>query len=831
MTLQSNPELELAFDYVRNTSKNLFLTGKAGSGKTTFLHQLKTDRLKRMAIAAPTGVAAINAGGMTLHSLFQIPVGLHLPGMERQPTAHQPRYRAEKIRLIRSLDLLVIDEISMVRADLLDAVDQVLQRFRGHGQPFGGVQLLMIGDLHQLPPVVRPDEWDLLRKYYETPYFFGSTALRQTDYVSIELKHIYRQADSEFIGLLNQVRNSRLDGAALEKLNSRFRSNFIPPADQPYITLTATNAAANAINHQNLERLPGKLHSFPAEVVGDFPSGSYPTEEVLEFKVGSQVMFIRNDTSPAKRYFNGRLGRVTSIDDDGITVHCPDDGQGILVQPAEWKNVRYSLNEETKQVEEQIKGSFTQYPLRLAWAITIHKSQGLTFDRCIIDAQAAFATGQVYVALSRCRTFEGIVLRSRIEAPSVKTDPVVQQYSRQAEENLPTASQLQQAKREYQSTTIGWLFQFDEISRPIGKLLWLCREHAPSILEETHDQCRQFEARAAAELMEVSKKFAPQLAQYLNEADLPEANTGLQNRVRKASVYFTEKLGGLAQEAKQLTAATDNKEVAGQFRKAIDALQLSLAIKHACFAACQNGFSAEAVGRAKVDAELDFTKKDAGYAERSNVVPKGIPHPDLYRQLLQWRSETAKRNSIKDFEVAPNASLKELVITLPIENSQLRNVTGIGKGRLRRFGTELLDIIRKYRHENQITQAMVDPIASSNRPASGASQTKQISLAMFRAGKSIREIAEERRLVFGTIAGHLAHFVSTGEVDVFSLLEPEKVEEIQQYFFANPKASSSEAKSHFGSKYEYGELKMVMGYIAAQRSKPQEPHGSTIESR
>jgi hypothetical protein len=245
----------------------------------------------------------------------------------------------------------------------------------------------------------------------------------------------------------------------------------------------------------------------------------------------------------------------------------------------------------------------------------------------------------------------------------------------------------------------------------------------------------------------------------------------------------------------------------------------------------KNGFSAEAVGRAKVDAELDFTKKDAGYGERSNVVPKGIPHPELYRQLLQWRSETAKRNSIKEFEVAPNASLKELVITLPIENSQLRNVTGIGKGRLRRFGTELLDIIRKYRHENQITQAMVDPMASSNRPASGASQTKQISLAMFRAGKSIREIAEERRLVFGTIAGHLAHFVSTGEVDVFSLLEPEKVEEIQQYFFANPKASSSEAKSHFGSKYEYGELKMVMGYIAAQRSKPQEPHGSTIESR
>jgi hypothetical protein len=816
MTFQTNPQLELAFDYVRSTNKNLFLTGKAGSGKTTFLHQLKAEQIKRMAIAAPTGVAAINAGGMTLHSLFQIPVGLHLPGVERQPAAHQPRFRAEKIRLIRSLDLLVIDEISMVRADLLDAVDQVLQRIRQQEQPFGGVQLLMIGDLHQLPPVIKPDEWQLLRKYYDTPYFFGSRALQQTDYVAIELKHIYRQADPEFIGLLNQVRNSRLDMASLQKLNSRFQPNFVPPADQPYITLTATNAAANEINQQNLERLPGERQRFKAVIVGDFPAGGYPTEEVLEFKVGAQVMFIRNDTSPAKRFFNGRLGRITDIVEDGIVVQCPDDLQSIFVQPAEWQNVKYSLNEQTKQIEEQIQGTFTQYPLRLAWAITIHKSQGLTFDRCIIDAQAAFATGQVYVALSRCKTFEGIVLRSRIEVTSVRTDPVVNEFSRQADENLPTAAQLEQAKRECQSASIGWLFRFDEIAQPLKQLLSLCREHSTSILPETWDQCRQLETRVTTELTAVSQKFAPQLAQYLDEAVLPELNEGLQGRVRKASAYFTGILTALAQEFGQLTVATDNKEVAGHFRKTIDLLRLALAIKHACFVACQDGFSSEGMNRARVNAELEFTKQDAAKGEGSHVVPKGIPHPDLYRQLLQWRSDIAQRNNQTDYAVVPNSTLRELVITLPVASSQLLHVTGIGKARLRRYGSELLDIIQKFRDANQITSAPDLSMAGLIGATSGGGQSKQISLMMFQAGKSIGEIAVERKLAEGTIAGHLAQFVETGALDVCALLEASKVEELKQYFKAHPEATMGEAKSHFGDKYDYHELRFVICHMRSQ---------------
>ena len=311
MSLQTNPQLELAFEYVRNTNKSLFLTGKAGSGKTTFLHQIKAEGTKRMAVVAPTGVAAINAGGMTIHSLFQLPLGLHLPGVERTDKSRHHRFSGQKIRLIRSLDLLVIDEISMVRADLLDAVDDVLRRYRNHSRPFGGVQLLMIGDLHQLPPVVKQEDWDMLGRYYDTPYFFGSRALEQTDYISIELKHIYRQSDPEFIGLLNKVRDNCLDAESLRKLNSRFVPNFRPPGKDAFITLTATNAVAYDINARNLKQLSSPPRVYQATIAGEFPASAYPTEVTLEFKKDAQVMFVKNDSQPVRRYFNGKIGRIT----------------------------------------------------------------------------------------------------------------------------------------------------------------------------------------------------------------------------------------------------------------------------------------------------------------------------------------------------------------------------------------------------------------------------------------------------------------------------------------------------------------------------------------
>jgi len=517
MSLQTNPQLELAFDYVRETSTNIFLTGKAGSGKTTFLRQVKDDRCKRMAVVAPTGVAAINAGGMTIHSLFQLPFGLHLPNVNRreEPT----RLSREKRNLIRSLELLVIDEISMVRADLLDAVDCALRKFRGDDRPFGNVQLLMIGDLHQLPPVVKQDDWEAINQHYGTPYFFGSLALKKTNYVSIELKHIYRQSDATFIELLNKVRDNRLDEATLRTLNSRYVPDFRPPPQESYITLTATNAAALQINTRNLAKLPSESHRFTAQIVGDFPAHAYPTEEHLELKLDAQVMFIKNDTQPEKRYFNGKIGRIVEIDEETIVVRCEESGREILVSPAEWTNVKYTLNETTKEVEEQVLGQFVQYPLKLAWAITIHKSQGLTFERAIIDAQAAFAHGQVYVALSRCKSFEGIVLRSRIDFSSVKTDPVVQHYSVEAERNAPSDNEVQQAKRNYQQRLIEELFSFQAIEDSLSRLRRIYREHQSSLSAEASDQVSALVRHSYETCSLIANKFNPQLLAYFQEAE------------------------------------------------------------------------------------------------------------------------------------------------------------------------------------------------------------------------------------------------------------------------------------------------------------------------
>ena len=395
-----NKELRNAWEFAEHTGISIFLTGKAGTGKTTFLKALKEHSSKRIIVVAPTGVAAINAGGVTIHSFFQLPLSPYVPG-----TTFKDRYDfgKEKRRIIRTLDMLVIDEISMVRSDLLDAIDNVLRRYRDPTRPFGGVQLLMIGDLHQLTPVVTPRDEELLRPYYDTPYFFGSHALQQTSYVTIQLTHVYRQQDQAFIDILNHVRDGVPTAEDLARLNARCKPMFIPKAEEGYIRLTTHNRMADSYNDNELHKLPGKRYVFKAEIEKEFPESSYPADVNLELKQGAQVMFIKNDPSPSHLYYNGRIGHVVGFEEGKIVVKCPGDDYTISVEPAEWENTRYAINEETKVIEPQVLGIFWQYPLRLAWAITIHKSQGLTFEHAIIDASASFASGQVYVALSRCK--------------------------------------------------------------------------------------------------------------------------------------------------------------------------------------------------------------------------------------------------------------------------------------------------------------------------------------------------------------------------------------------------------------------------------------------
>ncbi len=806
MNYQSNPQLDLAYDYVGNTNKNIFLTGKAGTGKTTFLLNLKKDPLKRMAVVAPTGVAAINAGGMTIHSFFQLPFGLFLPEHSRD-ASRQRRFTREKIHLIQSLDLLVIDEISMVRADMLDAVDEVLRRYKNRALPFGGTQLLMIGDLHQLPPVVKEDEWQILSQHYDTPYFFSSRALQQTDPVAIELKHIYRQSDDQFIRLLNKVRDNQINTEVLDQLNSRYIPHFEPPDTQPYITLTSHNASAQAINAEKLAALAGKTFSFKAEIQGDFPEQAWPAEETLELKVGAQVMFLRNDPAREKRYFNGKIGRITRIGQDEISVLCPDDDGEIAVSPAEWTNVRYSLNESTKEIQEDVIGTFTQYPLRLAWAITIHKSQGLTFERAIIDAQAAFAHGQVYVALSRCKSFEGIVLRSPIQYSSVRTDSTVRQFSAEAEKNAPDEAHLQQSKREYQQTLLLELFDFGALKRHFEQANRTFLSHENSLHADAYRQFKALYDQAEAQVITVALRFRPQLKSYFGQAEMPEDNAALQERVQKACTWFLDKIdGALLPGIKSVPILTDNKAVKKVAAEAIETLQRELFVKNACLKAAQQGFSARACIRAKADAEIDFkaAAPASPLAKAFSDAPKSAAHPELYARLKKWRDDTAELNGQIVYEVLSTKSMLEIIELLPATLPALKKVKGIGEGKAKRYGPEILDIVSRYCVEKGLAGAQL----SLPEPPPKV-DTKKLSLDMFRTGKSIADIAQERGFAPSTIEGHLAHWIEHGELDLLDVMETDRIMAIDSCMEAHPGSTFNEIKQALGDDFSYGEIKMV----------------------
>lgn len=807
----SNPQIELAFDYVTQTDKNIFLTGKAGTGKTTFLHRVVRETSKRTAVVAPTGVAAINAEGVTIHSLFQLPFGPLVPGQVKERMA-QRRFSKQKIKLIKSLDLLIIDEISMVRADVLDGIDEVLRRYRTRTRPFGGLQLLMIGDLHQLPPVVKQQEWDLLRAHYQTPYFFGSLALQQTDAVTIQLRHIYRQDDSRFIELLNKVRSNQLDQEILQTLNSRHQPDFKPAEGSGYITLTSHNAAADKINRERLAALPGDLTEVTAAIEGDFPAHAYPTDEVLHFKVDAQVMFVKNDLSADKRYYNGKIGRITKIKGEEIFVRCPGEEDNIAVLPTEWQNRKYTLDEQTKEVSEEIIGTFTQYPLRLAWAITIHKSQGLTFEKVIIDAQAAFAHGQVYVALSRCKTFEGIVLHSKLIPRSVKTDQVVQAYTEDAQRREPDEQQLQQAKKEYQQEVLRRFFRFGRLRRTLDQLYRSVLENEKALQGNFVPDFLKLKTEAEEKILGVAEKFRPQLESYFAQPVLPEENEALLERLGKAGSYFNKHFKEVLRPAAgALPLLTDNQAVKKKVQEQLDELRKSLSICQASAAVLGQTYSSRAFDKARVDADLDFEKSTKVSKPPVNI-PRTVEHPGLYDKLAQWRAETADRKEVPRYVVFPTRTLLEIVAVLPTNGKSLKRISGIGKSRVEEYGADIIEMVLEYCAENQLEtdqlQLASGTTAKVDKPPKP--DTKAVSLELFKSGKNIDEIAAERGLVSTTIEGHLAHFIGLGEVDIHQLIDRESVEKIVAYFEGSKAESLSEAKNHFRDAFSYGQLRMVL---------------------
>jgi hypothetical protein len=535
---ENNSIFQLTADFVNQTSEHIFLTGKAGTGKTTFLKYIKEHTHKNAIIAAPTGVAAINAGGITLHSLFQLPFEPHIPGVSSVSSKKSFfRFSKQKLDLLRQMELLIIDEVSMLRADTLDAIDVSLRSFRRNARPFGGVQILYIGDMFQLPPVAKEEEWQLLKEYYPSTFFFHAHVIQQTKPIYLELKKVYRQGDPVFVNLLNRVRNNIATSEDLEKLNERYNPSFVPQEDDKYIILTTHNYKADNINERKIAALPGQERIFTGETIGDFPDYSLPTDKNLRLKEGAQIMFLKNDTEDPRRYYNGKIATISRITADQIYVYLPETNQDILVKKEIWENKRYFLDKESGEIREELMGSFSQYPLRLAWAITIHKSQGLTFEKAIIDTGASFAAGQTYVALSRCTSLDGIVLFSKIRPNSILTDNYALEFSRNEKTEMDLFKLFRQGKRKFWAERL--LLYFDW--KPVYTLL---RTMDKLLLDKEGEEYQPAKSllidfrRRVNELENTTIKFQDQLTQIVQQESTDNDISLLKDRCRKAVVYF-----------------------------------------------------------------------------------------------------------------------------------------------------------------------------------------------------------------------------------------------------------------------------------------------------
>ena len=796
--MPKNPELELALQFINKTDRNLFITGKAGTGKTTFLHKIKNESLKRMVIVAPTGVAAINAKGVTIHSFFQMPFGPILPNQIANTSNAQRKFSKTKIDIIKSLDLVIIDEISMVRADLLDGIDQVMRRYKNRNKVFGGAQVLMIGDLQQLSPVVKPNEWSLLQQYYNTVYFFSSKAYQEANVVSIELKHIYRQKNEDFIKILNEIRNDKLSEQSATILNKRYNPTFSPSKDDGYITLTTHNNRANLINESELNKIKTRSYFFDADVSGKFNENAFPNSEKLELKVGAQVMFIKNDSSPEKRYFNGKIGIVTDISRENVTVQCANDLDEIVTEKETWENINYSINEETKEIKEDITGSFSQIPLRLAWAITIHKSQGLTFEKAIIDAEASFAHGQTYVAMSRCTSLEGLVLKTPIKSSSIINDKTVSSFNEFVEENHPDETILNKSEQQFQLNLISELFDYQQFLYPTSRIIDIYYKNKTSIKGDVIEHLQMIKDNGIVALMKVANGFKNQLLQISENDILPENSSQIQERFIKGVDYFLfESIKNIVQPLSKIEFSSDNKAVKKDFTKQFDALQEKVSEKVFALKEMTNGFKVSDYLKVRANAVLQKTepKKKKKLSTRKD--------PLLALKLRELRDEIRIAENIPAFQIFTQETLYAICDELPRTEKELLKINGMGKIRVGKYGEEILEVIEKYCVENGINKF-------NEQKKEDKKNTKQISFELFKSGLSIKEICKERSLKMATIESHLASYIPSGEIDILELIPLKKykklIKQIEEVEFKN----LTELKEKVDKSYTFMELRMVL---------------------
>lgn len=851
-----NTQLEFAEALVLNTDAHVFLTGRAGTGKTTFLRSLREKTYKRMVVVAPTGVAAINAGGQTIHSFFQLPFGPQIPeddivlgetlfpdteseaatrkaassNTNAKPTARSlaaqyQKLRKSKLNLIRSLDLLVIDEISMVRADVLDAIDAVLRRARRSQKPFGGVQVLMIGDVHQLSPVAKPEEWELLAPYYQNVYFFGSHVLQKTPYLCVELDHVYRQHDEDFITLLNKVRDNRLDTECLQLLNQRFLPDFTPDDRDGYITLTTHNAQADEINASKLDALPGKAVVFKASVKGTFPENTYPTKEELELKVGAQVMFVKNDPSPEKAFFNGKIGRVVGIDrqEETVEVQCGDEC--LTVGMLQWQNMEYVINDESKDIEENEIGSFTQIPLRLAWAVTIHKSQGLTFDKLIVDAGHAFAHGQVYVALSRCTSLEGLALKTRIPSTALVSDYSVNRFVDCLPEREPTQEKVEQLRHAYELETMLELIDFHSLYKDFGRLTKVVYDNHTLFEQDLIEALSQRRNQFLEQLCGVGSKFESQVKRLHEESATCEQNQALQERLMKGCGYFKEHLDTITKGLFDLSFKTDNKAVNEQLKEALGRLREDLEVKRGCLEACCNGFHIQNYQKAKALAVLEIDKKPKG----RNAVKGDQPEEgSLLKRLFDWRKEKAEELGVELYRIIPTTALRAIAKEQPVTLRKVRLVKGMGDKRTNLFGAEIVNLVLQYTTPNREPLPATEHHPETDYPSEteylSETETKEspeekpmntyeITKSMVDEGLTPLQIAKARGLKPATIYNHLTQFIEQDLYDANQFISEEHYDTIRDYFDETADPSLGAAKDVLGDDYSYDEIRMVQAEL------------------
>jgi GTPase SAR1 family protein len=820
ITLEKSEAFERAYQFANETNQSIFLTGKAGTGKTTLLKYIRQSCLKQMAVVAPTGVAAINAGGTTIHSFFQLPFAPFLPSEDKGRSSTSARHLMEAVKLngvkrkvIRELELLIIDEISMVRCDVLDAIDVVMRSVRQqYHLPFGGVQVIMVGDMYQLPPVVNDQEWNLLRNIYASPYFFDSQVTLEVKPVYIELDKIYRQDEPQFIDLLNKVRNNEADEQAVQLLNSRMQAKHSD--DDTPIVLTTHNHIADGINEKELGKITTKLYTYSAEVTGTFSEKAYPAEEHLKLKEGARVMFIKNDQE--KRYYNGKAGIVTRLSENAVFVKCDGEHHEILVTQDHWDNIQYNLNKAAGNIEENIIGSFIQFPLRLAWAITIHKSQGLTFDKVVIDAAQAFSPGQVYVALSRCRSLEGIVLRTPVQPRSLMNDQKIVAFASAKPHASELNSQLAESRKLYYLNIISDLYNFLPLQYSLEQMARVVETHKKYFDGQAGVWAGSFDQKVAG-MIEVAAKFKIQLTELINQGD----KQLLDERLQKAATYFIQLLSGMLAGLAQCPLSSESKTAATEVLAVYEDIYEWVTRRIHILGCFMEPFDLQVYARVKQTWKPVASGIKIYAVSQKQQLDSSIPHPELYSLLEDLRDTFCNETGRPIYMVANKKTLMELCKFLPTDGKSLLKISGFGAAKVEAMGAQFLEVINTYMQAHGLVtnmdalgakKAKAKDTAGANGETAG-SNSKQASYDLYKQGLSIAEIAKQRNFVESTIESHLTHYISTGDLNIDLFLSASKLAHLNEVAASHPDISKfGELKALCKPEITYSDLKYFMAH-------------------